>query len=228
MKNIKKFLSRKNFLIASIFIILIIGVGASLYFYNKIQEEKITGAESEVLNLHATVGKLIELPNETPTVATVSDKSKLVDQPFFAKAENGDKVLIFTQAKKAIIYRPTTGKIIEVATVNLSESLGNPTVSQQVTPSVEETINVSVYNGTKTAGLARRRADELEASHPNLRVISTANSINDYTDTLVIDLSGQNNEFVKSLAQTLDGKIGTLPEGERRPLNAEILVIVGN
>jgi hypothetical protein len=227
MKNIKKIFSRKNFLITSVFFLLIIAIVAVFYFYNNLQAGKITDAEAEVLSLQASVGKLIELPDETPTIATVSDKSKLLDQPFFAKAENGDKVLIFTQGKKAIIYRPTTGKIIEVAPINLSENLGNPIVSPQATPSIEETINISVYNGTKIRGLARAQADKLESNYPNVEVISTANSANDYTETLVIDLSGQNSEFVKMLVEDLGGKFGVLPQGEIRPANADILVIVG-
>lgn len=62
------------------------------------------------------VGKLIVLPtDEEPTIATVSDLTKLKDQPFFAKAKLGDKVLIYNRAKKAILYRPGDNQIIELA-----------------------------------------------------------------------------------------------------------------
>jgi len=68
------------------------------------------------------VGKLIALPEgETPTIATVTDKERLQDQQFFSKAEIGDKVLIYTQAKKAILYRPSTNKVIEVGQVNIGQ-----------------------------------------------------------------------------------------------------------
>ena len=60
------------------------------------------------------VSKLIILPEESPTIATVTDPKALVGQPFFEKAETGDRVLVFTDAKKAILYRPSIKKIVEV------------------------------------------------------------------------------------------------------------------
>jgi hypothetical protein len=58
--------------------------------------------------------------DETPTIATVSDPEKLKDQPFFANAKKGDKVLIFSNSAKAILYSPTEDKIVEVAPINSS------------------------------------------------------------------------------------------------------------
>lgn len=69
----------------------------------------------------AAVEKLMELPNEEPTVATISDLATLQGQPFFARAEEGDRVLFYTQAKKAILYRPTANKIIEVAALTIPQ-----------------------------------------------------------------------------------------------------------
>lgn len=67
------------------------------------------------------ISRLIILPeNEQPTLATVSDASKLKDQPFFANAKTGDKVLIYANSKKAILYNPETDKIVEVSSLNLS------------------------------------------------------------------------------------------------------------
>ena len=81
-----------------------------------------TNANTEASQLLAEVGKLMVLPeNEQPTIATVTDLEKLKDQPFFAKAQVGDKVLIYTSAKKAILYRPTENKIIELAPLSVSQ-----------------------------------------------------------------------------------------------------------
>ena len=57
--------------------------------------------------------------DETPTLATVSDPEKLKDQRFFVNAVKGDKVLVYSLAKKAILYSPSLDKIIEVAPVNV-------------------------------------------------------------------------------------------------------------
>lgn len=70
----------------------------------------------EVRDLVEAVGKLIVLPEgEEPTVASVSDPEKLKDQPFFQNAKVGDKVLIYTQARKAYLYDPKLNKLLEVA-----------------------------------------------------------------------------------------------------------------
>lgn len=81
-------------------------------------------AQEENTMIIENVGKLIALPEgEAPTIATVTDPAKLkAEQAFFARAEEGDKVLIYTRALKAIMYRPGTNKIIEVAPL----VIGNP------------------------------------------------------------------------------------------------------
>ena len=47
---------------------------------------------------------------------------KLGDQAFFSKAQKDDRVVIYAQAKKAILYRPSTKKIVEVAPLNIGEN----------------------------------------------------------------------------------------------------------
>lgn len=69
------------------------------------------------------VAKIAILPQgEQPVIATVSDVSKLQDKPFFKNAQDGDKVLIYKQAKKAILYRPSTKQIVEEAAYDASTS----------------------------------------------------------------------------------------------------------
>ena len=100
--------------------LLIVAIGTSIYFYRKANANPEKIAKSDLTTTVAKVGKLMVLPtDETPTMATVSDPVKLKDQPFFVNAKTGDKVLIYSNARKAILYSPSLNKIIEVAPVNL-------------------------------------------------------------------------------------------------------------
>lgn len=76
-------------------------------------------AQEEINKIVDDVGKLIVLPKgEVPTIATVTDLKQLKDQPFFDNAKVGDKVLIYTKAQKAILYDPSSNKIVEMAPLN--------------------------------------------------------------------------------------------------------------
>lgn len=76
-------------------------------------------AKDETQKILDEVGVYLELPQgEQPSTATVSNKERLKAQPFFEHAENGDKVLIFAKARQAILYRPSTKKVIEYAPVS--------------------------------------------------------------------------------------------------------------
>lgn len=116
--------------------VLVLGLaGTSILFYKKAQDlkvdpQKVSQEENE--KLVAAVGKLVLLPEgEAPTIATVTDPEKLkAEQAFFSKAANGDKVLIYTRALKAIMYRPAENKIIEIAPL----VIGSPTPAPAPTP----------------------------------------------------------------------------------------------
>ena len=77
--------------------------------------------QQEVTRLTQSVSRLMALPSdEVPTVATIEDRSKLDNQPFFEDAKDGDKILIYTEAKKAIVYREGENKIINVGPIAIN------------------------------------------------------------------------------------------------------------
>lgn len=87
-----------------------------------LQNDPTLIAKNEAKNIVETVGKLIVLPaEEQPTIATVTDLSKLQSQPFFKNANVGDKVLIYNTAKKAILFRPTESRVIEYAPLETND-----------------------------------------------------------------------------------------------------------
>jgi len=115
---------QKN-IMAGLFIVTVLAVGSSYYFYNKYQDLKQSPqvvAEDENAIFITKLGQLMDLPeNEQPTIFTVSDLSKLEDQPFFAKAKVGDRVFIYTNTKRAILYDPVANRIIEIAPINIGK-----------------------------------------------------------------------------------------------------------
>lgn len=77
--------------------------------------------DSKPSTVVSKVGKHYLLPSEEPTVATVEDKTKLSSE-FLRAAENGDKLLLFKDAKKVILYRPSIDRIIEVGPISIAET----------------------------------------------------------------------------------------------------------
>jgi len=112
-----------------IVLLLVVGASVSFYFYKKLNTTK----ESEVVNkseevvidetadIVAKVGRLMFLPNEEASLATILHPENLQDQPFFVNAKKGDKVLIFSISKKAILYDPVADKIIDIGPIILAD-----------------------------------------------------------------------------------------------------------
>lgn len=116
-------------------ILFVAAAGTSLYMYRQMSDLKNPDkvAKEEALRLVAKVGGLMVLPaGEEPTVATVADPSKLSDQPFFQNAKEGDKLMIYSQSQKVILYRPSENKIVEVSPVNLNQQIQNQVKQQPV------------------------------------------------------------------------------------------------
>jgi hypothetical protein len=56
------------------------------------------------------------LPQSEYEIYTVKDKSKLVNDPVFEHAENGDKVIVYPDDSLTLVYRESEGKIIGEST----------------------------------------------------------------------------------------------------------------
>lgn len=117
----------RNVLLASV--IILVAAVTVVHFGRAFSAGKTdpnAALEKEIKTITAQIGKTIELPaDEQPTLATVTDKGKLKGQEFFTNAQDGDKLLIFAKAKKAILFRPSTGKIIDFT--NLTSGVASNT-----------------------------------------------------------------------------------------------------
>jgi hypothetical protein len=99
-------------ILASAVIVALVATVVILWQQNSALRNTDQAVAEQAQQLKNKVSILMEVPDETPVIATVSAVEELRDQPFFKKAENGDKVLIFSAEKKAVIYRESTNKII--------------------------------------------------------------------------------------------------------------------
>jgi len=117
--------SRKKTLPYVILFLVIIITTLLLIFLKKepnrkevnIDDKKVTvqsnSLNQEEKNLIEKASKLVSMPtDETPTIATVVDKTKNEDDQFLKSAENGDKIIIFPKNKKKFLYRESTNQII--------------------------------------------------------------------------------------------------------------------
>jgi hypothetical protein len=205
----------KKRILLAVNVLLIIGLALFGGFYFKKYRDLKNNppsadqvAQAEVDKTIAAVGKLYSLPkDEKPTVATVKDKDATVKQygQFFANAENGDVSLIYTKAKLAILYRPSTNKIVNVSEVTIQSPL-----------------RIKVI-GTATARQAVE--DALKAAQTNYTDGGDAKTAP--TAVTVVDLTGQNGTQASSIASTVKGTVGSLPDGEDKPADADILIVAG-
>lgn len=224
---------RKLFLTAVL--LIIIGVVGGVYRLsqeNKQLKVEIQGlkedpqkiAKEETAKIVALVGKLVILPEgEEPVLATVTDKEKLKDQPVFAKADNGDKILIYSMAQKAYIYNPTKNIIVDVVPVNM----GDTPITISGTD-VNNPLKVVLVNGTKTAGLTNtleQRIKDKKVLGISVTAKTTAKS-SEYQKTFVIDLTGKWGNQALQLATLVGGEVAT-QSAEDKPAG-DLMIIVGS
>lgn len=246
-KNVKKQVDvppkkeSKNSTAAIIFgIIALVAIAVGAYFVwqnYQLKKNPNLASQEENKEIIEKVGKLMELPkDDTPTVATVTDKEKIKEQAFFKDAENEDKVLIYVKGEKAILYRPSTNKIISVTTVKLDRPQGQnspagaqakPEENQQTSAGDEQAkkIKLAIFNGSKTAGMTLKIEDELKGEMDNLDIVTKDNAKKtDYEKTIVVDVSGSHQSEAEKIAQVIGGEVGQLPDGENSG-EAEIVII---
>ncbi len=196
-------------------VVALASIGFATYQYNETQKLKTTEgakqvADDEAKALKAKVAKLMQLPSEKPTVATIKDITKLKDQPFFNGAKNGDKVLIFTEARKAVIYREDENIVINSGPI-------------AVTSDNAETKGVTVLASTNgTSGDTATKVAKISGV-----TVGEGKAKKNYTKTQVLDVSGNSADKAKEVAAAVGGEvITTLPSGETAPAGASIVVFV--
>lgn len=189
--------------------------------------------KAEIQDLLKEISRSMELPSTVePSLATVSDASKLKNQVLFTNAQNGDKLLIFADVKKAILYRPSTKKIIDVALLSApaTQSATQQTpVSAASKTGLPQQAKFYLLNGTQTAGLTKLYEKVLVSKVPGATVVDRDNAKNQETKrTFLVDVSGKNSDAARAVGAALSVTLGTLPPGEATPpAGVDFVLIVG-
>lgn len=213
----------KNFIISILFALLCVGAGM---YIQQLRSKNIDAGTTEVSRIVKSISAFMELPDgEIPTLATVSDISKLPAIPLFARVKNGDKILIYPKNTKAIVYRPSTKKIIEVA-VYESPSAQNVTNTSETAQ--QEKLTVTIRNGTSTVNLTSVYEKVVNEKIPELSVIEKESaSRKNYSDTMIVPITSAGKKRVVDIAKILDiPTASTVPSGEAT-VSADLLIIVG-
>ena len=96
------------------------------------------------------VSALIQLPSgETPSMATITDAASAKKvQPFLASAQNGDVLIVYAKAGEALLYRPSTDKLVAVGPVD-QNSQTTPAASSAPLVSTATTTHASAPTARK-------------------------------------------------------------------------------
>jgi len=184
------------------------------------QQEAIAKEREQIL---AKVSKLMILPDdEEPTIATVTDANVLSQyQPFFRNASDGDKVILYVQSGKSIIYSEEENIIVNVGTISVQ---GNNAAQLDT----ENPLKVEVRRGGASKERVDFLAEQLRKAVDVTGIVPAASE--DYQGPVIVALTEDPARLEQ--AQIFAANLGVqlteeLPEGEAYS-DVEVVVIVGN
>lgn len=236
-----------KFVFALLFVVIVIGgsfllwqnyqlkANASDNIVDELGNQNGELSADDIIALVAKVSEHIMLPaDEEPTIATIVDAAQLSqDQAFYRNVQDGDKVLIYMNAQKALVYRESEDLLINVGpvytnepeeTVPVEEIPEEPVIEQS-----EEPITIEIRNGSKTAGVAGSLSEKLSENESyNIIDIGDAN-VKTYEESVIVNLTTGNKDAQLSSLLSDMGIAEALiefPEGVDET-EAEILIIIG-
>jgi hypothetical protein len=110
--------------VVTVVVALVILALAYGYIHTKHQLDQLSNpklaAKNQTEQILSNVGKSLELPQgETPLLVNVNDAKKAQTQgSLFTLAQNGDKLLYYQKSGYVLLYRPSSGKVIEFSKIN--------------------------------------------------------------------------------------------------------------
>lgn len=154
-------------------------------------------------------------------VAIIDNAETLRSHPFFANVHNGDKLLIYKEDEKAVLFRPLTNEVIAFAPLDAVPSTSYQQINGEPV--------VALRNGMGTPYDMKTFEAELLYFSPESVVVDNQNAqMSDYKKSIIVDVVGNKKEEAQALSYKLRLTLSDLPAGEYRPpAGVDFLVILG-
>lgn len=107
-------------------LLLVLAIAGGAWLFLKYREAVETNPKTIEQRTVQQVADMVEVPDENPSVVTVTDASKLSNQELASRSKNDDKLLIYAGNKRIIIFRPSNGKIVDMLTIRDAATTPEP------------------------------------------------------------------------------------------------------
>lgn len=155
------------------------------------------------------IGRELSISGDgNPAILSVVDKEQAT-QPFLEQAENGDKVVLYYKAKKAVLYRPSEQRIVHQGAY--------------VPPDAKIFIRKGTADSKRVAAIKEqlKGVQDIEVSSQD------ASRSQDYQGITLVNVTDRYDAKINELEKLFNTKVVRMPAGESFP-DADILIIVGS
>ena len=101
-------------IMVTLLIVLASACGYLFVQYRQALSKQPKSDKERIAQITTLIGDTVILPSERPTIATVADKRKLAEPQLATLAKNGDELLVYSKARRVILYRPSSKKIVDM------------------------------------------------------------------------------------------------------------------
>lgn len=165
--------------------------------------------------------------DETPTLVSVADAANLKLDPIFANTQNGDVLVVYQQARLAILYRPTVEKLVNMANISGGEAKGVAVAPKEVTSSTSAVLKpkIAIYFATDSAQLRVDTRKMIATQLRGAQIVKEVFTRGDYENNIVNDVNGSQQEATDALIRALNATKGEIPSTEQN-IQADIAIII--
>ncbi len=185
-------------------------------------EQKSKGVDDTKIILAKVSKHILIKDTSKPLLAEIADVDQVKKQNpvFYKDAQNGDKLLIVDG--KAILYRPSTDMIINVAPVSKNNQPTDKTKEKKISL---KSVKIAVLNGTNNVNAIDEFLKKLDKDFTEVNVKSRGVAPTDYTVSVVYDRSnkGAGKVIAEKLGIAYSNKVPNSIKSD-----ADVVIVLGS